>query len=106
MKTYLTALLLLTSPPAMAASSVGHGNGGRFAEFDAIVARHNQTGESFRVEGHCQSACTLFLAIKNVCIDPAARLLFHAGHDRNRNVTASATEHLLSAYNSKLRAYL
>ncbi len=106
MRIRLAAILLLISMPAMAASSAGYGNGGRFAQFDPIVDRYNATGESFRIEGHCRSACTLFLGIKNVCIDPGANLLFHAGHDRNRNITASATQHLLNAYNFKLRAYL
>src|SRR5712691_561306 len=91
---------------ALAASSEGYGKGGQFSEFDPVVARHNQTGELFRIEGHCQSACTLFLGLKNVCIDPAATLLFHAGHDRKRNISASATQHMLGAYNAPLRAYL
>jgi hypothetical protein len=80
--------------------------GGWFAQFDPIVQQYNQSGEQFRIEGHCQSACTLFLGIKNVCIMRSARLLFHAGHDRSRNISASATNHLMSAYNGKLRAYL
>jgi hypothetical protein len=98
--------LLLSAAPAMAASSLGYGNGGRFARFDPIVDYHNRTGEPFRIEGHCQSSCTLFLAIRNVCIDPGAELLFHAGHDRSRNITAAATQHLMNAYNARLRAYL
>jgi hypothetical protein len=106
MKTQLGAIFLLVSTPAMAASSAGYGMGGQFAQFDPIVNRHNQTGELFRIEGHCQSACTLFLGIRNVCIDRNANLLFHAGHDRNRNISAKATNHLLSAYNSKLRNYV
>jgi hypothetical protein len=106
MRIRLAAILLLISMPAMAGSSAGYGNGGSFARFDPVVDQHNRTGESFRIEGHCQSSCTLFLGIKNVCIDPGANLLFHAGHDRNRNITASATQHLLNAYNARLRAYL
>src|SRR5882757_1571704 len=91
MKICLSAILLLISTSALAATSVGHGEGGWFTEFDPIVKRHNRTGELFRIEGRCQSACTLFLAIRNVCIDPAARLLFHAGHDENNRISASAT---------------
>ena len=106
MRIRLAAILLLISMPAMAGSSAGYGNGGRFTQFDPIVDYHNRTGELFRIEGHCQSACTLFLGIKNVCIDPGANLLFHAGHDRNRNINVSATQHFLNAYNSRLRAYL
>jgi hypothetical protein len=97
----------LASTAAIAAgSSAGYGMGGQFSRFDPLVAQYNQSGELFRIEGHCQSACTLFLAIRNVCIDRTAILLFHAGHDRSRNVTASSTNHMLSAYNARLRAFV
>ena len=96
---------LLTSS-AMAGTSAGHGMGGQFSRFDPVVAEHNRAGELFRIEGHCQSACTLFLGIKNVCVEPGARLLFHAGHDRQRNVTAKSTNHMLAAYKPALRQYL
>ena len=100
-------LSLLTSVPALAVgSSTPYGRGGWFAQFDPIVQQYNQSGELFRIEGHCQSACTLFLGIRNVCIERSARLLFHAGHDRQRNISASATSRMMSAYNARLRAYL
>jgi hypothetical protein len=100
-------VLLSTSIPALAVgSSSPYGQGGWFAQFDPIVRQYNQSGEQFRIEGHCQSACTLFLGIRNVCIVRSARLLFHAGHDRQRNISASATNHLMSYYNARLRAYL
>ena len=109
MKAIIVALALsvVLPPTAMAVgSSAGYGMGGQFSRFDPIVTQFNQSGELFRIEAHCQSSCTLFLAIRNVCIDRNATLLFHAGHDRNRNVTASATNHLLGAYNARLRAYV
>jgi hypothetical protein len=100
-------LSLLTSAPALAiGSSMPYGKGGWFAQFDPIVQQYNQSGEQFRIEGHCQSACTMFLGIRNVCIVPSARLLFHAGHDRQWNIKASATNHIMKHYNAKLRAYL
>jgi hypothetical protein len=106
MKSVLVAALLFVSTSAMAGTSAGYGMGGQFTRFDPVVSEHNQSGELFRIEGHCQSACTLFLGIRNVCIDRNATLLFHAGHDRNKNITASSTGHLLSAYNASLRDYV
>src|SRR3981189_2971609 len=102
----IVLVLLSTSIPALAVgSSQPYGQGGWFAQFDPIVRQYNQNGEQFRIEGHCQSACTLFLGIRNVCIDRNANLLFHAGHDRNKNITVSSTNHMLSAYNASLRDY-
>jgi hypothetical protein len=106
MKSLVTAALLLFSTSAMAGSNAGYGMGGQFTRFDPVVSEYNQSGELFRIEGHCQSACTLFLGIRNVCVDRNATLLFHAGHDRNKNITASSTAHLLSAYNASLRDYV
>ena len=87
---------LLFSASAMADGGiVGYELGGRFVRFDPVVEEYSQSGELFRIDGLCRSACTLFLAIRNVCITRGATLGFHAGHDRNRNITASATAHML-----------
>ncbi|MGB0085066.1 MAG: hypothetical protein WBP94_06800 [Rhodomicrobiaceae bacterium] len=64
MKMLISAILLLVATPALAAgSSAGYGMGGQFSRFDPVVAQYNASGELFRIEGHCQSSCTLFLAI-------------------------------------------
>jgi len=73
-------LCFAVSAPAIAAgSSVGYGNGGAFSRFDPIVQQYNQSGELFQIQGHCQSTCTIFLSIRNVCVERSATLLFHAG---------------------------
>jgi hypothetical protein len=90
-------------------SRMGMGAGpSGFAPFDALIAQYNASGERFRIDGHCQSACTMFLSIQNVCIVPSARLLFHAGHTQgpNRVVHAGSTNHMMAAYNPSLRSYL
>jgi hypothetical protein len=106
MRSALVAVLLLFTTPAMAGTNAGFEMGGRYARFDPVVSQHDQSGELFRIEGHCQSSCTLFLGIRNVCVDRNARLLFHAAHDRGRNVSPSLTSHMLGAYNASLRDYV
>jgi hypothetical protein len=106
MKYFIAVIFALLTPCAMAGTSAGYGMGGQFSRFDPVVADHNRTGELFRIEGHCQSACTLFLAIRNGCVEPSAQLLFHAGHDRQRNLNANSTNHMLAAYKPGLRQYL
>ena len=90
----------------MAGTNAGFEMGGRYARFDPVVSQYNQSGELFRIEGHCQSSCTLFLGIRNVCVDRSATLLFHAAHDRGRSVSPSLTTHMLGAYNASLRDYV
>jgi hypothetical protein len=103
----MASMLLLFSTAAMAAgTTAGFEMGGRYARFDPVVSQYNQSGELFRIDGHCQSSCTLFLAIRNVCVSRGATLLFHAAHDGSGNASPSNTQHMLAAYNSRLREYV
>lgn len=106
MRIFFSILFSILSTAALAGTSAGYGMGGGFSRFDPVVTEHNRSGELFRIQGHCQSACTLFLGIKNVCVERSASLLFHAGHDKQRNVSQKWTNHMLSAYNGRLRSYL
>ena len=110
--TLLCALAALAAPARAdgSVSALGMGMGARPGEmgrFDAVVARYNASGERFRIDSHCQSACTIFLSIRNVCIAPGASLLFHSGGDmKNNKVSVASTQHMLNAYNAALRQYV
>jgi len=80
---------------------------GEMGRFDAVVAQYNASGERFRIDSHCQSACTIFLSIRNVCVTPGATLLFHSGGDmRAGRISMASTQHMLGAYNAALRQYV
>jgi hypothetical protein len=105
MRSALAIVMMLSGTPAMAVgTSVGHGRGaatlGDFREYVAIVQQYNASGELFRIVGRCKSACTMFLGIRNVCIEPSAILLFHS--IGNRSVNGS----MFGSYNAALSAYL
>ena len=92
-------------------SSLGMGYGARdqaaFGRFLAVIQQYNASGERFRIDAHCQSACTMFLSIRNVCIAPGATLLFHAGGSvRKGIINPSTTQQMLSTYNAALRQYV
>ena len=110
---FLCVLGALAVVPARADGSVSAlrmGMGakpGEMGRFDAVVQQYNASGERFRIDGHCQSACTIFLSIRNVCVMPNATLLFHSGGDPRANrVSAASTQHMLDAYNPALRKYV
>jgi hypothetical protein len=78
-----------------------------FARFQNVIQQYNASGERFRIDSHCQSACTMFLSIRNVCVTPGATLLFHAGGSRQTgNISASTTQQMLGTYNAALRQYV
>jgi hypothetical protein len=82
--------------------------GGIITTFRAVVDHYNSTGERFRINGECKSACTMFLGIRNVCVEPSARLYFHAGHavgDR-QHMLARPTSAMLIQYNDALRSFV
>jgi len=81
-------------------SSLGYGRGGSLSDYTGTVQQYNASGERFRIRGLCKSACTLFLGIKNVCIERSAVLRFHAG------LSPISTARMLESYNAKLRNYL
>lgn len=110
---FAAALLLmmsaLTPSPVRADTSDRFAMGGWIEKFQPAIDRANATGELFRIRGHCQSNCTLFLGVRNVCVERSARLLFHAGHGRGPNryvINAGSTQRMLNAYNAKLRQYV
>src|SRR5580658_1841716 len=99
--------------PALADGSVsslrmGYGarNAYEFGQFQQVIAQYNASGERFRIDGHCQSACTMFLSIRNVCVSPGATLLFHAGGTAASGVSPAYTQMMAGTYNAALRQYL
>src|SRR4051812_16827298 len=103
------AALAWTAPALAEGSSLPYGGGGPMAKFEAIIAQYNASGEPFRIEGHCQSSCTMFLAIRNVCVDPAATLLFHAAlsaHEKDHAPYPERNARMASHYNAGLRRFV
>ena len=103
------AVFTTGASPALAdGSSRPYGGGGRIGAPD-IIRKYNQSGERFRIEGSCQSSCTMLLAIKNVCVDPGATLLFHAAlfpNERFQKPDPKRQAYMLNSYKPKLRHYL
>jgi hypothetical protein len=98
----------LVAPALADGSSRPYGGGGPI-NAAAIISKYNKSGERFRIEGSCQSSCTTLLAIKNVCIDPSARLLFHAAlfpNEAGQKPPPKRQAFMLNSYNAKLRNYL
>src|SRR5689334_12403663 len=102
-----TAFVLLASV-AHAETSDKYSGGGAFSKFKPALDHANQTGETFRIRGTCASNCTMFLGVRNVCVERSARLMFHAGHGlgAESKVNAASTQRMLNSYNAKLRQYV
>jgi hypothetical protein len=88
-KAFVTVVFVAvpTSLSLADASSLPYSEGGYVPDFVKIVRQYNESGEPFRIEDTCKSACTLFLGIRSVCVERGAKLMFHAGHDIAENRT-------------------
>ncbi len=93
---------------SLAGIGMGHGapSAESFKQFQAAVRQYSASGERFRIDTHCPSACTMFLAVRNVCIAPNASLAFHAGGNPRRGIDPYYTGHMLATYKPALRKYL
>jgi hypothetical protein len=97
-------VIVLSNSSAFAErSSLPYAKGGFSASFGPLARDINQSGELFRIEGTCQSACTMFLSLRKVCVDLNATLLFHSGR---RLGAVGGKERMLSTYRPKLRKFL
>jgi len=84
-------------------------SGGGVINAPSIIAKYNASGEPFRIEGSCRSSCTMLLAIKKVCVEPSATLLFHAAllpNQKGQKPNPQKQAMMLNSYNPKLRSYL
>jgi hypothetical protein len=104
---FLSACCGFAAQPASAEGSVSSLHMGKgahsameFSQFQSVISQYNGSGERFRIDGRCQSACTMFLSIRNVCVSPGATLAFHSG------LNPSTTEAMRSTYNSALQQYV
>lgn len=86
LKPVLIALSVLLSLPAatpVEAQSrrpidISNDSGGNVLE---TIQRRNhlqRSGRQVRIRGYCRSACTIYLSLPNACLDPKARVGFHA----------------------------
>lgn len=98
-----SAALALASSSAFAGSSAGYGNGGPLGPYQTMIAQANASGELFRITGLCKSACTMFLSIKNVCVERSALLKFHSGV---AGAAPGVGPTMAATYNSALRSYV
>ena len=110
----LATIAVLATLPAhaevsLAGIGMGHGapTAASFRQFQALVRQYNASGERFRIDMRCPSACTMFLAIRNACITSNASLAFHAGGDaRYGGPNTYYTSQMLNTYKPALRKYL
>lgn len=94
---------------SLSSTGMAHGTQSavEFAKFQAMVKGFNASGERFRMDASCPSACTMFLGIRNVCIAPGSTIAVHAGGIIATGVpNPRVTAVMQSYYKPALRKYI
>ena len=96
----------LHPPPGDAPVIVMKDVGGDVREYSAMTTAYIRTGREVRLH-ECRSACTLALAVPNVCVYPDGVLRFHKAYNPiTRATNEDVSNAMLSAYPPAVRQRL
>lgn len=96
----------LHPPPGDAPVVVVKDVGGYVDQYDRQTALYFQSNREVRLH-ECRSACTLALALPNVCVYPDSQLKFHKAYNpQTRDANDSVTDAMMAAYPVAVRQRL
>ncbi|MFC6445511.1 hypothetical protein [Shinella zoogloeoides] len=80
--------------------TVRNDHGGVIVDYAIKAAQLEQTGQTVKFAGRCDSACTLYLGISEdqLCVTPSARFGFHLPFGSSSQGNRFATTYLLKKY--------
>ena len=97
---------LFATPGDSFPTESGEDTGGTIQMYAAEISRLNKTGRRKVIAGLCASACTMYLGVRRVCVEPHAELWFHAAHLPGEQAPDPLGSLLmLSHYPEKVRAW-
>jgi hypothetical protein len=104
MRSAALALLLVVSPAG--ALTIQHDQGGNLGVYADRYAALAARGERVRVDGVCNSACTLVLGYPYACVTARARFGLHAARYLGGPVSHEGNAYLMATYPPATRAWL
>lgn len=98
----LFQFVTMTAHPAERSADLG----GNLASYMSHVDALNREGRAIRIAGVCASACTIYLGVKNACVDLSAELWFHAAYrPRDRQLDPAGSLRMLAYYPPPVRRW-
>lgn len=82
--------------------------GGELIRYARAVRKAARNGNLVRIGGHCDSACTLYLALprKQLCLLPGATFRFHHPYGSSKRNNRIAAQYMMRAYPGWVRSWL
>lgn len=88
--------------------TVRNDSGGILIRYATTIAKLRDSGESVRVIGRCDSACTLYLGLppQQLCIGPGASFRFHAPSASSPHAVKVARSYMMKKYPGWVRSWI
>ena len=88
--------------------TIRHDRGGQVLKYVTRLEAAARRGANIRFAGHCQSACTLYLAMprSKTCIAPGASFSFHLPYGASVRVNAIAANFMMRRYPDWVRNWI
>ena len=88
--------------------TVRNDHGGVIVDYAIKAAQLEQTGQTVKFAGRCDSACTLYLGLSEaqLCVTPSARFGFHLPFGSSSQGNRTAASYLLKKYPDWVHGWL
>jgi hypothetical protein len=88
--------------------TVSNDHGGMIVDYAIKTAQLEQTGQTVKFSGRCDSACTLYLGLNEdqLCVTPSARFGFHLPFGSSSQGNRTAASYLLKKYPGWVHGWL
>lgn len=107
-RTIIAALLsvAITTPALTKDIVIRNNNGGYVVQYNLKVAQALRNNDRIKFAGRCDSACTLYLSVKNACVTPKANFGFHRPYGAGPKGNAAAEQLLMKSYPDWVRDWI
>jgi hypothetical protein len=99
-------LALVSAAGPSHALDISNDAGGVLIRYALKTAKLRKSAEIVRIAGRCDSACTLYLSLKEICITPEASFGFHAPIAEDSEATRIARQYMMRNYPAWVRSWL
>ena len=102
------ALAYSVLKPPMQYSTIGNDSGGYVIKYALRMMKMRQSGTNVRFNGHCDSACTLYLALPNsrTCATTNASFRFHLPLGTSQRGVQVARNYMMKNYPGWVRSWI
>lgn len=108
LRVLVVATLFLFLTVSANAKIIHNDRGGLIIDYVHEVGRLTRKGEPVRIDGLCQSACTLYLAVPGSCVTARSQLSFHrsSGPPEAKKLLPLMDKYVMAMYPPKVRAWI